>query len=91
MAALIKLSSEGVVEKIRLAWGSVAPTIALSPEIEAALIGKPLSRAVLGEAKTLLDGAISPIDDIRATAQYRRTVAANLLVRLSRYNGHGTV
>ncbi len=91
MAALIKFSPEGVVEKIRLAWGSVAPTIALSSEIEAELIGKPLSRAVLNDAKPLLDQAISPIDDIRAKAEYRRSVAANLLVRLSRYNGYGTV
>ena len=91
MAALIKLSSEGVIEKIRLAWGSVAPTIALSLEIEAALSGKPLSQAVLSKAKPLLNQTISPIDDIRAKAQYRRTVAANLLMRLSQYNGHDTV
>lgn len=90
MAALIKLSSEGVVEKIRLAWGSVAPTIACSHEIETALVGKLLSRTVLSEAKPLLYEAISPIDDIRAKAEYRRTVAANLLMRLLRYNGHGT-
>lgn len=90
MAALIKLSSEGIVEKIRLAWGSVAPTIAGSSEVETTLIGKPLSRAVLSQAGPLLDRAISPIDDIRAKAAYRRAVAANLLMRLSRYNGHGT-
>ncbi|MBA4391591.1 MAG: molybdopterin dehydrogenase [Syntrophus sp. (in: bacteria)] len=91
MAALIKLSSEGIVEKIRLAWGSVAPTIALSSEVETVLIGKPLSQVVLNEARPLLNQAISPIDDIRAKAEYRRTVAANLLIRLSRYNGHDKV
>jgi len=90
MAALIKLSSEGIVEKIHLAWGSVAPTIALSSEIETALIGKSLSQTVLSETRPFLDRTISPIDDIRATAQYRRTIAANLLMRLSCYNGHGT-
>jgi xanthine dehydrogenase iron-sulfur cluster and FAD-binding subunit A len=50
-----------------------------------------LSQTVLSEARPFLDRTIFPIDDIRATAQYRRTVAANLLMRLSSYNGHGTV
>ena len=60
---------------VRLAFGSVAPTVVRAMRTEAALAaGMPLE-AALG----LLAGEIAPIDDIRSTAAYRRRVAANLL------------
>jgi len=37
--------------------------------------------ANIEEAATILRDEIQPIDDIRSTAEYRRTVAANLLRR----------
>lgn len=80
-AGLLRLSADGVVEEARFAWGSVAPTVARLPEVEVGLLGRKLD----GEAiRTAADGVrrgVSPIDDIRATADYRRAVAANLLVR----------
>ncbi len=85
MAALIKLSGEGTIEKIRLAWGSVAPTVAVSHTIEDALTGKPLTENVLRDAMPLVTDALSPIDDVRASAGYRRRVATNLLLRLLQY------
>ena len=85
MAALIKLSGEGTIEKIRLAWGSVAPTVVASRAIENALTDKPLTENVLRDAMPLVADALSPIDDVRASAEYRRKVAANLLLRLLQY------
>lgn len=85
MAALIKLSDEGMIEKIRLAWGSVAPTVVASRAIENALTGKPLTEDVLRDAMPLVADALSPIDDVRASAGYRRRVATNLLLRLLQY------
>ena len=82
LAALLKVSKEGIIERARLAWGSVAPTIVTSVELEAALRGKLLSRETLQRAIPLVRELISPIDDIRATAAYRKTVAGNLLLRL---------
>ena len=61
----------------RIALGSVAPTVMRLPETEAALAaGTPIDDAV-----SRLAGEIAPIDDLRSTAEYRRTVAANLLRR----------
>jgi CO/xanthine dehydrogenase FAD-binding subunit len=61
----------------RLAFGSVAPTVVRVPKTEAALArGAPVD-----EAQRTLDAELSPIDDIRSTAEYRRRVAANLLAR----------
>ena len=82
MAALIRLSPSGIVEEARLAWGSVAPTVFRSPLVEAALIGKPLAQMVLEEAAAQVREAVSPIDDVRASAAYRRKVAGNLVLRL---------
>jgi xanthine dehydrogenase small subunit len=59
----------------RLAFGSVAPTVVRARRAEAALAGG----ASIEVAARLLQDDISPIDDIRSTAAYRRTVAANVL------------
>jgi xanthine dehydrogenase FAD-binding subunit len=82
-AALLKISEEGMVEEARLAWGSVAPTVVTSTEIEAMLIGHRLSRQVLEKAGQLARAMVKPIDDIRASADYRRQVSGNLLLRLA--------
>jgi xanthine dehydrogenase FAD-binding subunit len=74
---------EKVGQRRALAWDSVAPTVAVSPDVEAFLIGCPLSPAVLEQAAVLVRKAVTPIDDVRASADYRRLVAGNLLLRLS--------
>ena len=84
LAALLTLSPAGTIETIRLAWGSVAPSVWTSGAVEAALRGRPLTPAGLDEAARAVRTGVSPITDGRATADYRRTVAGNLLLRLSR-------
>jgi len=82
LAALMQVSADGVVEQVALAWGSVAPGIATVPEAERFLLGKRLSREVLEAAAAVVRTAVTPIDDVRASADYRRLVAGNLLLRL---------
>jgi CO/xanthine dehydrogenase FAD-binding subunit len=83
MAAIMRISALGIIETARLAWGSVAPTIATFPEIEAALVGQRLSQSTLEQTAAKVRKSVSPIDDVRATAAYRREVAGNLLLRLT--------
>jgi CO/xanthine dehydrogenase FAD-binding subunit len=83
MAAALQIGKDGRVLKARLAWGSVGPTVVTSREVEAALEGNSLSPDVLEKAAAIARSAVSPIDDMRATADYRRQVAGNLLLRLS--------
>jgi CO/xanthine dehydrogenase FAD-binding subunit len=87
LAALLRSDSEGRVEEARLAWGSMGPTVVVCPEAEKALKGKVLSRGTLQEVIPAVERVISPIDDVRASAAYRRTVAGNLLLRLSLLRG----
>ena len=64
-------------ESPRIAIGSVAPTVIRARRTEAALAeGKSID-----EAARMLDEDITPIDDVRSTAEYRRIVTANLLRR----------
>jgi xanthine dehydrogenase small subunit len=61
----------------RVALGSVGPTVVRVPMTEAALE----AGVTIDEAVRVLETEIRPIDDIRSTADYRRTVAGNLLRR----------
>lgn len=88
LAAMLKLSASGAIEKASLAWGSVGPTIVTSKKIEKAITGKILTFETLRQVVEFVEEAISPIDDIRASADYRRKVAGNLLFRLLRYGNH---
>jgi len=85
LAALLRVSPSGEVEAVRLAWGSVGPTVVASGEAEQALLGKRLSQDALEEAAARARKAVSPIDDARASAAYRREVSGNLLLRLMEY------
>jgi len=77
--AISKVVIAGVVgDEVRVALGSVAPTVVRASRTEAALA----RGATLAEAQRTLMDEIAPIDDIRSTAEYRRRVAANLLARL---------
>ena len=82
MAAMLHVSPSGVIEAVRLAWGSVGSTVMTATAVEEALIGAKLSREGLAAAAERIRQCLSPIDDLRASAHYRRTVSGNLLMRL---------
>jgi xanthine dehydrogenase small subunit len=60
---------------VKVALGSVAATIVRLPQTEHILS----SRGALAEAQDALTREITPIDDVRSSAQYRRAVSVNLL------------
>jgi CO/xanthine dehydrogenase FAD-binding subunit len=79
--AISKVVMAGVASSadgsVRIAFGSVAPTVVRATRTEAALA----AGATLEDAQRTLLEEIAPIDDIRSTAEYRRQVASNLLAR----------
>jgi xanthine dehydrogenase small subunit len=76
--AISKIVMAGVRDgkHARIALGSVAATVVRLPATEAALASKGIEAGVAA-----LASEIKPIDDVRSTADYRLTVAQNLLRR----------
>ena len=80
-AGLLRLKKDGTVEDIRLAFGSLAPTVKRLTAAETFLRGRRLDAAAAAMAAALLTEDVSPIDDIRSTRDYRLAVSRNLIVR----------
>ncbi|MGC1421579.1 MAG: FAD binding domain-containing protein [Terracidiphilus sp.] len=70
---------DDVIEEIRVAAASLAPFPVRLFKTEAVLVGQTLTSNIIETARKALLAEAQPIDDIRSTAQYRKTVGANLL------------
>jgi len=62
---------------LRIAFGSVAPTVVLARKAAAVLS----AGGSVADAQAALRTEIAPIDDVRSTGEYRARVAANLLAQ----------
>ena len=69
----------GRVSQVRIAVGSVAPTVIRCRQTEDYLHGKTLVEITMIAARDKVLAEVSPIDDIRSTATYRRRVVGNVL------------
>ena len=69
-------SDRKTLAKVGIALGGVAPTAVRAPEAEAVLVGLTLDEALtkVSDCAKIAEKAASPIDDVRATASYRRTI-----------------
>jgi CO/xanthine dehydrogenase FAD-binding subunit len=77
--AAVSRMNDGQISDTRIALGSVAPIVVRCVQTEDSLRGrKPDAETIAAACDTLLR-EISPIDDIRSTADYRLQVARNLL------------
>lgn len=72
MAIIVGLDHSGVVTDARIAAGSVAPRVVLLSTVTDALLGHRLDANTITAASTAAADAIRPIDDVRATADYRK-------------------
>jgi CO/xanthine dehydrogenase FAD-binding subunit len=81
VAVVVKTNGESSVAAARVAVGSCSATAQRLAALETALVGAP-ARSGLG-ARVLLEHLepLSPIDDVRATASYRRDAARTLIAR----------
>jgi xanthine dehydrogenase small subunit len=71
--------SNGSIEHLRLAAGSVGPIPIRLAKTELALAGQPINKSLFASACKVITEEIQPIDDIRSTAEYRSVVLRNLL------------
>ncbi|MFT8242818.1 xanthine dehydrogenase small subunit [Roseomonas sp. BN140053] len=72
----------GRIAEARVAHGGLAATAARAPGAEAALRGAPFAQHSFDAAAAALEAEIAPLSDLRASAEYRRLGAGNLLRRL---------
>ncbi len=72
---------QGKLTDVRIAFGSVAPTIVRSREIEKTMIGKSVEeiKEEIPEILAKYAPLIRPIDDARSSAAYRKKVCLRLL------------
>ncbi len=80
-AFALKLDN-GRVASARIGCGGVAATPKRAVAAEAALAGAPWTAATAEAAARALEGEFAPIDDMRASAAYRRRALGNLMRRL---------
>lgn len=68
-------------QEARIALGAVAPTTMRARGAEQSLEGQPLTDEVLRRAGRLAASECTPIDDVRASARYRRLLVEALVPR----------
>ncbi|GAC1546611.1 MAG: hypothetical protein NVS2B17_30080 [Candidatus Velthaea sp.] len=79
LAIVVEFAADGTVRSGRIALGSVAPTVVRARRAEDALAGCRLDAATCAAIAELACEDAAPIDDVRASAAYRRDVLRGLL------------
>ena len=78
-AAVCLNMAGNVCQGARLAIGCVAPTTVRMKKAEEILKGKEISDSVLGDVVAAVKADVTPIDDVRSTAWYRKEVSGVLI------------
>jgi CO/xanthine dehydrogenase FAD-binding subunit len=79
VAARVAVNADGLISDCALAVGSCAPVAKRLRRLEQSLIGQKMG-AEMNIPPELLDG-LSPIDDVRGTARYRKDAVKELVKR----------
>lgn len=78
--AAFNLEIDGdVIKSARIAFGGMAGIPKRASNCEKALNGQPWTQSTIESAMTALATDFTPMNDVRASAQYRMQVAQNLL------------
>ena len=80
--AVTLAAADGTCTRARIALASVAPVVLRAKQAEAVLEGRALTPALIDEAAEAAAETCTPIDDIRASADYRRHTVRALTRRL---------
>ena len=78
-AFALDLSTDGRVERLRIAYGGIAATPVRATAAEALAVGRPWTAETLALVRDQLHGLGSPMTDHRGSAGYRRAMIGALL------------
>jgi carbon-monoxide dehydrogenase medium subunit len=83
VCAILQLeqSNKTVCRDARIALGSIAPTIIRMDNAEKVLRGQELNAETIEQAALLSSKAVTPIDDLRSSADYRKNMVKVLIRR----------
>lgn len=81
VGASVELTADGEIAVAGLGLGSVAPTTLRPRDAEQSLVGEAPGEQLFEEAGQLAGEVVSPIDDLRASADYRRAMVPVLVRR----------
>jgi len=79
---------DGALSDVRLAFGAVAPVPMRARRTEQALEGKRLDPATIDAIADVARDEVTPIDDVRATAWYRKELIHNITKRMLSHVAH---
>ena len=85
-AIRLRLSDNDEITHASIALGAVGPTVLRPRRTEQFLIGKPLTEETMQAAGDLAVEEITPIDDVRGSANYRRQLTRNVFLKF--YHQH---
>jgi xanthine dehydrogenase small subunit len=80
-AAIRVTVKDNKIVAARVVFGGVGPVVKSVPEVEHALIGKVHELATYEAAGKVAREAIAPITDVRASKDYRLTLAENIMTK----------
>jgi len=80
--AIAGVRNGGALSNVRVAFGAVAPTPVRARRTEQALAGQRLDAATIARAAETARDEVSPIDDVRASAWYRKELIHNMTRRM---------
>ena len=78
------IKKEGVLVGVKIALGSVGPTIVLAHNCEKLIEGKKIDEELLSQIPSAVQADCKPIDDLRSTKEYRSHVIGVFLAEILR-------
>lgn len=78
-AAILMRRTNGAIDDIRIAFGGVGPMVLRLARTESILRGQAPTFDLFQRAGEIARDEVTPISDVRGSAEYRRTLAANIL------------
>ena len=87
VAVTFNVSEDGMIVRAGVAVGACSPTARPIPALEARLVGRPLSSDLADLVRPSDLSVLTPISDVRATADYRLDAALTLIRRALREAG----
>ncbi len=77
MAGFVEMSGPRTVKRLRLAFGCAGPKTMMGKSASAVVEGKELTEELIEEAVRAVQQDITPLSDVRGTAEYKRMLCSN--------------